>query len=66
MTTDYPSSAAALFAVAARERPKARDVIWAYCPTCWDRTEQEYERDHGIYEEYRCRGCGQVHQVAVR
>lgn len=40
--------------------------IWTYCPTCWDRTEQVFQRDNGRYEEYRCEQCGIVHQVAVR
>jgi hypothetical protein len=40
--------------------------IWSYCVHCWDRTQQYFLRDEGIYELYECEQCHQIHKVAVR
>jgi hypothetical protein len=40
--------------------------IWAYCVNCWDRTQQVWMRDEGIFEVYLCENCKCEHKVAVR
>lgn len=63
----YQSGAASLFhGHAARGTQKKSEPIWAYCPTCWIRTEQTFERDEGKFEVYRCMSCGTLHRIAVR
>lgn len=46
-------------------RPK-RLTIWAYCPVCWERTEQVFHHEGDRFEYYECQKCGQLHEVAVR
>lgn len=41
-------------------------VIWTYCPTCWTQTHQNYVRDEGRYEVYKCDTCNCEHTIAVR
>lgn len=60
----YPTGPAALFHANATEAESS--VIWTYCPTCWDRTEQVFEGDEGKFEVYRCKTCGIIHKIAVR
>ena len=40
--------------------------IWAYCVHCWDRTNQQFIRNEGIFEVYQCETCHNYHKVAVR
>ena len=60
----YPTGPAALFHAKAAEADPS--VIWAYCPICWDRTEQVFEREEEKFEVYRCKTCGIIHKIAVR
>ena len=39
---------------------------WFYCPHCWNRQEQRFIRDDGIYEVYRCENCKEENRKAVR
>jgi len=39
---------------------------WFYCKHCWDRQEQVFKRDEGIYEVYECVNCHQDNRKAVR
>jgi hypothetical protein len=65
MDEQYQPRPASFFSLAARDATPARVTIWAYCPTCWERTEHVFIRDVGIYEVYRC-ACGNEYQAAVR
>jgi hypothetical protein len=61
--TTYKPGPASVFATIARGKTL---TIWAYCPCCWTQTYQDFVRDCGKCEQYRCQTCGNVREVAVR
>ena len=60
---DYPSSAASLFATAAREVPQ---VVWTWCSVCWVRTDHICQIFKPGEKVYICQQCGQSHKVEVK
>ena len=56
----YPSSAASLFANAAREvRPP---VVWTWCPACQTRTDQIITQVEDEFVTWICLSCRQFHK----
>ena len=41
-------------------------TVWAYCPTCWERTNQAFHHEDERKEYYECDHCHNLHGIAVR
>jgi len=41
-------------------------ILWFWCPTCWDRQEQVFKYEEGIYEVYECQNCKSENRKAVK